>query len=117
MSSLLGETLFIATLILTHFVLYQRWLLLSVCCVLLARCWSLHWGLFLPVVCAWLGGPGEQSGHLCRWDHAESHRPDPDLAGCQEMRQAVGNTLSTGLVLEAEQLRYQGVITDLGRGF
>lgn len=100
-----GNFIYCHTFLDTCFVLCQRLLLLSVCCVLLARCWSLHWRLFLPVACAWLGGPGEQSGHLCRWDHTESHRPDPGLAGHQEMRQAVGDTLSTGVVPEEERLR------------
>lgn len=51
------------------------------------------------------GSRGAGGSHLCRWDHTESHGPDPGLAGHQEMRQAVGDTLSTGVVPEEERLR------------
>lgn len=56
------------------------------------------------MVCAWLRAPGEQSGPLCRWDHAESHGLDPGWAGGQEMWQAGGDPLNTGVVPEAEHL-------------
>lgn len=44
-----GNCLFIAIHVLCS-VRDGFWLLLSVCCVLLARCWSLHWRLFLAGV-------------------------------------------------------------------
>lgn len=69
--------------------------------MLLARCWSLHCRLFLPVASG-VQGWGVQGSRVVTC--AESHGPDPGLAGRQEM-QAVGDTLNTGVVPEVEQLR------------
>lgn len=66
MSELLGETI----CLLPHFTWY-------ISCALSKKAWVCAFvqmlELALEVVSAWLGGPGEQSGHLCRWDYAESH--------------------------------------------
>lgn len=73
----------------------KRRLLLRGCCTLLVRCRCWNWRSFLPGGLCGAGGPGgEQSTLSCWWDCAESHGPDPGLAGHKETLQAVGDTRS-----------------------